>query len=436
MKTEFSANQLADHEVSVSAGAIRKCVHCGFCNATCPTYVLLGDERDSPRGRIYLIKEMLEQEQQPTVEVVRHIDRCLSCLACATTCPSGVDYMHLIDHARHYVEARYRRPASQRWLRWVLAKTLPYPSRLRWALQLGHFVSPLATLMGRSRSLDSIATLLKLASANRPGRNVAVNSPATSIRRARVILQQGCAEPLLRPQFRSAAVRLLNRAGFDVEFAAGEGCCGALPHHMGRQQEALAMVRQNVDAWTRTIGDTPPAAIVITASGCGTSIKEYGFLLRDDPLYAQRAAQISTLAKDISEVLTPQALSPQRDVSAVRIAYHSACSLQHGQKIVSQPRRLLESLGFKVSVPAEAHLCCGSAGTYHILQPAIAAQLGQRKVQQLAALSPDIIATSNVGCAVQIGSLSAIPVVHVAELLDWATGGPVPSALGMRYPQQ
>ena len=255
MKTEFSASQLADHEVAVAAGAIRKCVHCGFCNATCPTYVLLGDERDSPRGRIYLIKDMLEQERQPTQDVVRHIDRCLSCLACTTTCPSGVDYMHLIDHARQYVDARYRRPAAQRWLRWALATILPYPSRMRWALRLGRLASPLANVVGRSKSLESVAAMLKLAAANQPGRSVAVNSPATSARRARVILQQGCAEPVVRPQFRAAAVRLLNRLGFDVEFAAGEGCCGALPHHMGRKQEALAMVRQNVDAWTRAIGD-------------------------------------------------------------------------------------------------------------------------------------------------------------------------------------
>lgn len=438
MKTEFTAIQLGKSDVAVSAGAIRKCVHCGFCLATCPTYVLLGDERDSPRGRIYLIKEMLEKEQQPTLDVVRHIDRCLSCLACTTTCPSGVDYMHLIDHARAYVEDRYKRPLLQRWLRWALANVLPFPARLRMAMQAGRLASPLAGMLDRVKGFESITTLLRLARSNPPARSPSRHSVATrSSRRGRVILQQGCVEPVLRPAYREAAVRLLNRVGFDVEFVAGEGCCGALPEHMGRKAQSLAFVRLNVDAWTRVLeerDDVPVVAIVITASGCGTSIKDYGFMLRDDAHYAARAARVSALAKDISELLTVDMLRPQRDLSAVQVAYHSACSLQHGQKVVTQPRELLAAAGFQVSVPNEAHLCCGSAGTYNILESAISRQLGTRKAGNLAALNPDVVATGNIGCAVQIGSLLAAPVVHVVELIDWATGGPVPFALAHRYP--
>lgn len=430
MKTEFSAEQLSDPDTRVSAGAIRKCVHCGFCTATCPTYVLLGDERDSPRGRIYLIREMLEKDQAPTADVVTHIDRCLSCLSCVTTCPSGVDYMHLIDHARSYVENRYRRPAAERILRWTLANTLPYQSRMRWAMRLGRLASPLQKVASRFRPLDAVAAMLKLARANSATKTVAIDSPAASARRGRVILQQGCAEPVLRPEFRAAAVRLLNRIGYDVEFATGEGCCGALPHHMGRKEQALEFTRRNVDAWTRAIGKQPVAAIVITASGCGTSIKDYGFLLREEPEYAERAARVSALARDISELVTPDDLHARTNVASIRVAYHAACSLHHGQKVLS-PRVLLEAAGFQVGVPQEAHLCCGSAGTYNILQPRIADQLGQRKVDQLAALHPDVIATGNVGCAVQIGARTDTPVVHIVELLDWATGGPAPAAIAM-----
>jgi glycolate oxidase iron-sulfur subunit len=424
MKTEFSERQLADPATAVSAQAIRKCVHCGFCTATCPTYVLLGDERDSPRGRIYLMKEMLEKEQAPTPGVVRHIDRCLSCLACTTTCPSGVDYMHLVDHARAYVEERYRRPLSERMLRWVLAKVLPYRARFRWALRAGKALAPLAPAFDAKRP---VAALLKLARSTPTGSSDARDSAATGAKRGRVLLMQGCAESVVRPQIRAATVRLLNRVGYDVVFASGEGCCGALVHHMGRERQALELIRRNVDLWTRTIesaGDL--TAIIVTTSGCGTLVKDYGFVLRNDPQYAAKAAKVAGLAKDVSELLTPDDV---RASARMRVAYHAACSLQHGQKIVAQPRQLLEAAGFDVHVPAEAHLCCGSAGTYNILQPALAAQLGARKASALAALAPQAIATGNVGCAVQLATYSTTPIVHTIELLDWATGGPKPPAL-------
>ena len=427
MKTDFSPELLADPAMAASEAVIRKCVHCGFCTATCPTYVLLGDELDSPRGRIYLMKEMLENERQPSAEVVKHIDRCLSCLSCATTCPSGVNYMHLVDHARAYIEERYRRPWRDRMLRALLVRVLPYPSRFRLALQLARLFRPMQSALAKVPGFDPVAAMLGLAPAKVPAPVAATDSLARQPR-GRVALLQGCAEPVLRPEYRAAAVRLLNRLGYDVIFAPGAGCCGALVHHMGRDADSLAAARRNVDAWTREIDGAGLDAIIVTASGCGTTIKDYGFMLREDAGFAAKAARVSGLARDISEFLAEQSL-PVGDGHGLRVAYHAACSLQHGQKVVDAPKRLLTEAGFTVRTPAEAHLCCGSAGTYNILQPALASQLGERKAQQLARLDVDIIATGNVGCAVQIGQRAGVPVVHTIELLDWATGGPQPDAL-------
>ncbi|HTQ72019.1 MAG TPA: glycolate oxidase subunit GlcF [Acidocella sp.] len=430
MQTDFSPAQLADKDMAASEAVIRKCVHCGFCTATCPTYVLLGDELDSPRGRIYLIKDMLENERVPGPDVVKHIDRCLSCLACMTTCPSGVNYMHLVDHARAYIEARYRRPLAERALRAVVAEILPKPARLRAALQLARLARPLAPLLESVKPLRPAAAMLNLAPPHLPPQ-AALNAAATPGPRGRVVLLQGCAEPVLRPEIREASVRLLARCGYQVSFAQGEACCGALTHHMGKEDAALQSVRRNVDAWTREI-ERGLEAIVITASGCGTMVKEYGFMLRGDPAYAAKAAKVSALAKDISEVLEAAGLPARAGVPALTVAYHSACSLQHGQKITAAPQALLRAAGFTVRMPAESHLCCGSAGTYNIFQPEIAAQLGNRKAENLSRLKPDVVAAGNIGCAVQLGRHMASPVVHTVELLDWATGGPVPAALKAR----
>lgn len=430
MKTEFTEQQLRDPGVAVSAQAIRKCVHCGFCLATCPTYLLLGDERDSPRGRIYLMKQMLEKEQEPTADVVRHIDRCLSCLACTTTCPSGVDYMHLVDHSRAYIEKHYRRPMSERILRFALARVLPYRARFRFALRAGRLAAPLSGLARKYRPLESVATLLDLARSNPPAKSAPADSPARAVRRGRVLMMQGCAESVVRPQIRAAAIRVLNRIGYDVVFAREEQCCGALVHHMGRDVESVAFARRTVEAWSRISDryatDGGVDAIIITTSGCGTLIKDYGFLLRDEPRYAERAARVSALAKDISEILAPEDLQVEASDRRVRVAYHGACSLQHGQKLVAAPKRLLEAAGFEVCTPADSHLCCGSAGAYSILQPQISARLGERKAANLVALGADVIATGNVGCAMQIAARTSTPVVHVVELLDWASGGPPP----------
>jgi glycolate oxidase iron-sulfur subunit len=432
MQTRFSPRTLADPAMAASEAVIRKCVHCGFCTATCPTYVLLGDELDSPRGRIYLIKEMLENEREPTAEVVKHIDRCLSCLSCMTTCPSDVNYMHLVDHARAYIEARYRRPWIERGFRMLLAWVLPYPGRFRLALRLARGFRPIAPLVKAAPRLEPLAAMLTLAPSRSAPRPSNASSPA-QVSKGRVALLQGCAEPVLRPEIRAATVRVLNRAGYDVVFAKGEVCCGALVHHLGRADDALAAARRNVEVWTREIETAGLDAIVVTASGCGTAIKDYGFMLRDEPAHAGKAARVSSLAMDISELLAsveppPGALPPDAG-RGLTVAYHAACSLQHGQKVTEAPKRLLANAGFKVREPAESHLCCGSAGTYNILQPKIAGQLGDRKAANLSRLAPDIIATGNIGCAMQIAQRTDVPVVHTIQLIDWATGGPAPSAL-------
>ena len=427
MRTQFPPQLLADPAMATSESVIRKCVHCGFCTATCPTYVLLGDELDSPRGRIYLMREMLENDRAPSAEIVKHVDRCLSCLSCLTTCPSGVNYMHLVDHARAYIEERYRRPLRERLLRGMLARVLPYPNRFRAALALARLFKPAAPLFHKTAALRPIGAMLDLAprrAASRP--SPPPSPPATP--RGRVALLQGCAEPALRPEIRAATVRLLTRIGFDVVFAEREGCCGALVHHMGQEAAALDAARRNVDSWMRVIATGGLDAIIITASGCGTTIKNYGFMLRSDPAYVDKAAQVSALARDVTEFLAEVDL-PAGEGRGLSVAYHGACSLQHGQKIVDAPRRLLANMGYQVRTPAEAHLCCGSAGTYNILQPDIAGRLGDRKAAHLAQLGADVIATGNIGCATQIGMRSAIPVVHTIELLDWATGGPMPRVL-------
>ncbi|MDR7143246.1 glycolate oxidase subunit GlcF [Rhizobium sp. BE258] len=430
MQTNFTAEQLTDPHVAESEKILRKCVHCGFCTATCPTYVTLGNELDSPRGRIYLIKDMLENDRPADAEVVTHIDRCLSCLACVTTCPSGVDYMHLVDHARAHIEKTYKRPFMNRLTRGILAAVLPYPGRFRLALRLARLGRPFRSLM-RAPALKPFAAMLALAPRqvpppsiySRPG-----NHPAEGERKARVAILTGCAQPVLDPGINEATIRLLTRLGVEVVAPTGEVCCGSLVHHMGREEQALASARANVDVWTREIENGALDAIIITASGCGTTIKDYGHMLRLDPAYAEKAAIVSGLAKDITEYLAPLDL-PSHMPKGVTVAYHSACSMQHGQKITMAPKQLLKAAGFTVRDPAEGHLCCGSAGTYNIMQPDISAALKARKVKNIEATKADVIATGNIGCITQIASGTGIPIVHTVELIDWAYGGPVPQKL-------
>lgn len=428
MQTHFPPQRLADSHMAASEQIIRKCVHCGFCLSTCPTFDLLGNELDSPRGRIYLMKAMLEGGEAPTPDVVRHIDRCLSCLSCATTCPSGVDYGHLVDHARAYIEAHYRRPFGQRLLRGLLAWILPHPRRFRLALRLAALGRPFAHLFERVAPLRPLAAMLALAPRHVPAPSAA--QPAVlPARKGRVALLQGCAEPVLRPEIRAATVRLLERCGHEMVLAPGEGCCGSLVHHMGREAQALDAARRNVDAWITQMDGAGLDAILVTVSGCGSTIKDYGRMLRDDPAYAEKAARVSAIALDVSEYLARIGLPPTSGAPALTVAWHPPCSLQHGQKVTEAPVRLLRDAGFTVRMPADAHLCCGSAGTYNMLQPDIAGQLGRRKAAAIDRLAPHVIATGNIGCMTQIALYSGAPAVHLVELLDWATGGPRPAAL-------
>ena len=432
MQTNFTLAQLADPQTAASEKILRACVHCGFCTATCPTYVLDGNELDSPRGRIYLIKEMLEHDRPATADVTLHIDRCLSCLACMTTCPSGVHYMHLVDHARDHIERTYRRPLLERGLRAMLAWLMPYPQRFRLALFAARAAKPLAPL-AEAFGLKRLAAMLSLTPWRAPARPLGPQTfPAKGERKGRVALLAGCINDLLAPRINASTIAVLTRHGIEVVIAEGAGCCGSLVHHMGREDAALAQARANIEAWT-ALGNLD--AIVINTSGCGTTVKDYGFMLRTDSVYAERAARIAGLAKDVAEYLATLPLAPATNVPELVVAYHAACSLQHGQRIIRQPKELLSKLGFVVKDVPEGHLCCGSAGTYNILQPNFARRLRERKVGTIEGLRPDLIAAGNIGCITQIAAGTELPAVHTIELIDWATGGSPPPALREHRPQ-
>ncbi len=425
MQTSFTAEQLATPRIAEANTILRKCVHCGFCTATCPTYALLGDELDSPRGRIYLIKNMLESGQPASPETVKHLDRCLTCFSCMTTCPSGVNYMHLIDEGRAHIEETYKRPFFDRLLRNILATVMPRPSLFRLSLIGAKLASPLAPV-ARSFGLNRIAALLSLVPKRMPTpeRFGAPGSYAPKgEKKGRVALLMGCVQSVLDPGINAATIRLLTRLGYEVVVSGEEVCCGSLTHHMGHEEDALARARRSIDQWTKADVE----AVIITASGCGTTIKDYGHMLRLDPAYAEKARVISAKAKDIVEFLIRQDLPAAQ--GGMRLAYHSACSMQHGQKIKTEPLKLLRRAGFTVMEVPEGHLCCGSAGTYNILQPEIAEKLRARKVANIESLAPEAIATGNIGCITQIGLGTKIPILHTIELLDWAYGGPKPEAL-------
>ena len=438
MQTNFTLAQLTDPETARSEHILRKCVHCGFCTATCPTFVLLGDELDSPRGRIYFIKAMLEGDRAPTALEVRHVDRCLSCLSCMTTCPSGVNYMHLVDHGRHYIETHYKRAPSDRWLRGVLAWLMPRPRPFRWALVLGQIAKPFAILLPDASRDPGGATFLRRLRAMLEAvpQRLAGPSPvdrpqtfaAAGLRRRRVALMPGCGQQVLAPEVNEATVRLLTRHDVEVVNVAGSGCCGSAVMHVGRKQEAVVLAKRNIEAWMREIDGAGLDAIVVNASGCGTTLKDYGHLLADDPVWKEKAEQVAALAKDVSELMLEVGLA---NVTArpLTVAYHSACSMQHGQKVDEQPKKLLRAAGFIVKDVPESHLCCGWAGTYQILQPTLSRALRERKVTNIESLRPDLIAAGNFGCIGNIAAGTAIPIAHTVELLDWATGGPTPRAL-------
>ena len=427
MRTDFTLAQLADPEIDAANTILRTCVHCGFCTATCPTYVLLGDELDSPRGRIYMIKNLLESGQPATAKVVKHIDRCLSCLSCMTTCPASVDYMHLVDRARVRIEKTFARPWPERVLRALLAFVLPSPGMFRLALKAAALGRPFKGMLpGRLKGLVAMAPPHVPAAS-------AVDRPqvfeAEGKRLKRVALLTGCAQQVLRPSINEATVRLLTRRGCEVVVAEGAGCCGALVHHMGREDQARKQARASIEAWEKAGVE----AVVINASGCGTTIKDYGWMLKHNPVWAERAARIAGLARDVSEIINELGVGEVTEKGLPVVTYHSACSMQHGQGLREEPKALLAAAGFEVREPAEGHLCCGSAGTYNMLQPELAGRLLERKVENLKRAGGAVIATGNIGCLEQIaggtGENKDPPVVHTIELLDWATGGPKPEGI-------
>ncbi|MBC7146432.1 MAG: glycolate oxidase subunit GlcF [Thioclava marina] len=422
MQTNFTPEQLEDPGVARANEILRACVHCGFCTATCPSYQVLGDELDSLRGRIYLIKDMLESGRPADEKTVKHIDRCLSCLACMTTCPSGVHYMHLIDHARAHVEKTYKRPLMDRLLRWTLAKIVPYPGRFRLAMGGAKLAKPFAGLLPDKRLRAMVSMAPKTIPPVSRNDDPQVFAPIGE-KKYRVALQIGCAQRALNTDINDATIRLLRRLGCEVVIPKNLGCCGALSHHMGREDESHAQAARNIRAY---LGEGDLDAVIINTSGCGTTVKDYGHMFRNDPL-AEEAATVAGLACDISEFLVKIGLPEGK--GGMRVAYHAACSLQHGQQVKSAPKDLLKRAGFEVVAPADSHLCCGSAGTYNLLQPEISEELKKRKVATLEAKQPQVIAAGNIGCMVQIGGGTEVPVVHTVELLDWATGGPKPPAL-------
>jgi glycolate oxidase iron-sulfur subunit len=432
VQTNFTAQQLRDPDTASSNSVLRSCVHCGMCTATCPTFLLLGDELDSPRGRIYLIKDMLETGRPATEEVVRHVDRCLSCLSCMTTCPSGVNYMHLVDHARTYIEQTYRRPLPERWLRSLLGVLLPRPGLFRLALTGARLTRRLGSLIpGKSMTAQRIRTLFSLAPAKLPARS-SVESPrvypAEGQRKARVALLTGCAQQVLMPRINEATIRLLTRLGVEVVVARGAGCCGALNHHIGQHSQAMRLARANIEAWSQEAGLVPRGldAIIINASGCGTTVKDYGFMFRSEPEpWRTQAEKVAGMTLDVTQFLSQLGYAPTREPPGLTVAYHSACSLQHGQQVTAEPKALLSRAGFRVVEPREPHICCGSAGTYNLLQPEIAGRLRDRKLSNLKATKPDLIAAGNIGCITQLAG-DSLPLVHTVELLDWMAGGPRP----------
>lgn len=417
METHFSSEQLKEPALNIANSILRTCVHCGFCTATCPTYVLLGDELDSPRGRIYLMREMLQKDGAPDAKVVKHVDRCLSCLSCMTTCPSGVDYMHLVDHARNHIEETFTRPLGERMLRGILAIVLPNAKLFRLSLIGARLGKPFAALLpGRLKGMVSMAP------ASLPKLDPVGEVAAVGKAKMRVVLMPGCAQKVLEPRINQAAARVLSRLGADVVEPESVGCCGALVHHMGKEQAAIEQAKANIEA----IEKLNPSVITITASGCGSVVKDYGHMLKDLPEWAERASHVSSITRDICEVVAELGLANVQEFAKPLVAYHAPCSLQHGQKIGDVPSGLLEQAGFAVSHPKDAHLCCGSAGTYNIMQPDLAVKLGQKKADTLDILGADVVATGNIGCLIQIGNYAGKPVVHTVELLDWATGGPSP----------
>ena len=431
MQTNFTKKQLQDSNISSADGILRKCVHCGFCNATCPTYQIVGDELDGPRGRIYLIKDMLENDKPANEKIAKHIDRCLSCYACMTTCPSGVNYMHLVDHARNHIEKTFVRPFFDRFIRNLLSKILPSPTLFRMAGYSARLFYPFRFLFPKK-----IKNMMKYMPNSFPvsrQENKEIYSPVGKTY-ARVALLTGCVQRVISPQINDATIDILNRHGVEVIVPKKVDCCGSLNHHLGKEELAHKSFINNINSWFKCYEEKNLDAILVTTSGCGTTLKDYGYIFRDHPdkELRRRAKMVSSLAKDVTEYLGKNIkLNYVKKDKKFTIAYHSACSMQHGQKIHSQPMDLLKKTGNEIVEIPDGHLCCGSAGTYNLLQDEMAAELLKRKVSNIDKVKPDFISTGNIGCMTQISSGTKIPIVHTIEILNWYTGGEKPTAINL-----
>ena len=431
MQTNFTKKQLQDTNISSADGILRKCVHCGFCNATCPTYQIVGDELDGPRGRIYLIKDMLENDKPANEKITKHIDRCLSCYSCMTTCPSGVNYMHLVDHARNHIEKTFTRPFFDRFIRSLLSKILPSPTLFRIAGYSARLFYPFRFLFPKK-----IKNMLRYMPNSFPASKQENKEvyPSAGKTYARVALLTGCVQRVISPQINDATIDILNRHGVEVIVPKQVDCCGSLNHHLGKEDLAHKSFINNINSWFKWYEEKNLDAILVTTSGCGTTLKDYGYIFRDHPdkELRKKAKIVSSLAKDVTEYLGKNIkLNYVKKDKKFTIAYHSACSMQHGQKIHSQPMDLLKKTGNEIVEIPDGHLCCGSAGTYNLLQDEMAAELLKRKVSNIDKVKPDFISTGNIGCMTQISSGTKIPIVHTIEILNWYTGGEKPTAINL-----
>ena len=431
MQTNFTKKQLQESSIIDANGIIRKCTHCGFCNATCPTYQVAGDELDGPRGRIYLIRDMLENNKPASEKITRHIDRCLSCYACMTTCPSGVNYMHLVDHARNHIEKTYVRPFFDRFIRIFFSIILPSPKLFRIVAYLARIANPFKFLFPKK-----IKNMLKFMPTSFPKSNYEnkeVYSPKGKTF-AKVALLTGCVQRVISPQINDSTIDILNRHGVEVIVPKEITCCGSLNHHLGKEDLAHKSFVNNINFWFKCYEERNLDAILVTTSGCGTTLKDYGHIFRDDPDkdLRKKAKIISSLAKDVTEYLGKNIkLNFVEKDKKFKIAYHSACSMQHGQKLHNQPMNLLKKTGNEIVEIPDGHLCCGSAGTYNLLQGEMASELLVRKVSNIDKVKPDFISTGNIGCITQISSGTKIPILHTIEILNWYTGGEKPNAINL-----
>ena len=432
METHFSEQQLKDKDNKSSEKILRKCVHCGFCNATCPTYQLLGDELDGPRGRIYLIKDMLENNKPANEKIVKHIDRCLSCYSCMTTCPSGVNYMHLIDHGRSHIEKTYKRPFKERLMRGFLSKVLSKSINFKIIAILTQFAKPFFFLFPRNlrEMISFMPTRFTKTKLSKMEVYPAINRKKPV---ARVALLTGCVQKIISPQINDATIRLLNRHNIEVVVPKNIDCCGSLNHHLGKKDIADETFKNNISIWYDEYLKKGLDAIISNTSGCGTTLKDYGFIFRSDNNFKKKARKISELTKDIAEYLDENVklnfIAKTKKTKTYRIAYHSACSMQHGQQIHKEPINLIKKTGNEVIDIPDGHICCGSAGTYNLLQGDIAKKLLKNKISNIKKIKPQIISTGNIGCITQIARGTKIPILHTVEIIDWYTGGPKPKVL-------